>query len=161
MYDVFFRTEEKFGYKINHISGRTEYIVSRYNQEINEKGRLKSLEYVELGRYDNLEEAQANAEGSDSIDSFERDDYYAIISKDGSNATGKVYPTRERAFIDLLELLGDRVPLWCSWNVFKNLESKYTKLRYDSMLSNSNNKQALISGVLKQLYDQKVVEGES
>ena len=110
---VLHHTEEAYGYRINRIaSGKTVYIVTIGKQNGNGEQITE-----DIGEYDTEKEARSAAEAAEdaencNIQEMDPEEWWAIIDPDGKNATDMLYPYRERAYVFLLALLGNRVPQW-------------------------------------------------
>lgn len=115
---------EEFGYSLNYIrSGRTRYSVFRWKAE---KTTPESDEAVydmwaeDVGEYDTAEEAAEAAEkdGEDpaEIEPYDPEEMWAIVDAEGHNPTKMIYPTKTRAAIFLIGLLGEEtLPNWTAW----------------------------------------------
>lgn len=120
------RTEE-LGYRLNYIrSGRTRYSVFRWKSEPesddpdNEAYRMWA---EDIGEYDTPEEAEeaANKEADDpaEVTEYDPEEMWAIVDANGHNPTNMIYPTKQRAAIFLIGLLGkEKLPNWNAWEQY-------------------------------------------
>ena len=122
-------TEEAYGYKLNYIkSGKQVYSVWKWKGEVEEiEGEVKPgiLWAEDKGEYDTPEEAHDAADEDDEIEAYDPEEMWAIVDKEGKNPTNMIYPTRERAAVFLIGILGEeRLPFWFAWEkCLNNMEA--------------------------------------
>ena len=115
---------EDFGYSLNYIrSGRTRYSVFRWKTEKidpESEDPVYNMWAEDIGEYDTAEEA-AEAAGKDGedpaeIEPYDPEEMWAIVDAQGHNPTKMIYPTKTRAAIFLIGLLGEEtLPNWTAW----------------------------------------------
>ncbi len=134
MDQVLHNTQEKYGYHINHISsGKTVYVVTSTRED-----KDGNYQMVDIGEFDTMKEAEECEDDSEecvgyTYSEIDKNEWWAIIGPDGENATRTMYPYRERAFVFLLGLLGNRVPEWRRY-----VNERYFRAAEASMKSDPN-----------------------
>lgn len=126
--------EESYGYKLNYIrSGNVIYDVWRWKGTIDNPDAETSegtLWTEEIGSYDTLEEAnQAAVPDEDGtpaeVQECDPEEMWAIVGPDGKNATEMIYPSKIRAAVFLIGVLGEKkVPNWYAWEKYLDERGK-------------------------------------
>lgn len=131
------QTEKVYGYKLNYIrSGNIRYDVWRWrysDEEPEADPPVCTMWAEEIGTYDTPEEAkQAAVPAEDGtpaeIQEYDPEEMWAIVDTEGKNVTDMLYPSKIRAAIFLLGVLGkEKAPGWHAWEQFLDKKEREKK----------------------------------